>query len=59
MTTLPPEQEGETPDRADRWAYWRRVSAGMPPLSADEISTVGLILRRIDQHDEPNPDHEK
>lgn len=46
-----PPAAGRDPEReeARRWDYWRRVCAGLPPLSSDEIAAVGVILRRIEE----------
>lgn len=46
--------------QARRWAYWRRVCDGLPPMTGQEIAAVGAILRRIDrqQQDTPRPDED-
>lgn len=30
-------------------AYWARVCAALPPMTAEEIADIAVILRRIDE----------
>ena len=32
----------------ESYAYWRRACAALPPMSPEEIATVAVVLRRID-----------
>jgi hypothetical protein len=37
------------PVDAESLHHWQQACAAMPPMTADEIETVAVVLRRIDQ----------
>jgi len=58
----PDQQPGQTYQRAsdddqearelgidpESYRYWKRAVSAMPPMTPEEIATVGAVLRRID-----------
>lgn len=32
----------------ESYRYWKRACAALPPMTAEEIAAVGVVLRRID-----------
>lgn len=32
----------------ESYRYWKRAVAALPPMTPEEISAVGVVLRRID-----------
>ncbi|SDC20339.1 hypothetical protein SAMN05216174_101492 [Actinokineospora iranica] len=37
------------PDADDSWEYWGLICAAMPPMTSEQIASVAVVLRRIDQ----------
>lgn len=41
------------PDAEESWEYWDLICAALPPLTGEQIATIGAILRRIDDQHQP------
>jgi hypothetical protein len=63
MTGSPPDQQPQQTDQKasdddqearelgidpESYRYWKRAVAALPPMTPEEIATVGAVLRRID-----------
>ena len=58
LTVTPGEFTGP-PGADDSWEYWGLVCAAMPPMTTEQIASVAVVVRRIDQqrhHGETTPD---